>query len=293
MTTYMTKVWSFSVPVGPLQFSTQGWRDRAKALLKPGDLVVLVGTKGDPTDPGDQGRVLGMMETTTEVVSSLDFDMDTKPRDFDDEGKYRWPYGLLNRRAWEFSKPCPLLEEISGREFHMDSALGIVELTGQEAETIQRLPREEVGLLAPTRAYARVHGEAAARRRGAPPPTTIRRGVMHLRAAPAYTYLMRIEGSEIEAYKVGWAFDYRARQRGFNFIALPELGGVRYRSQLVELWDTARQAFSMEQAVLREFDNARHPANREIIHGVRYEKIERAWIARLQLMRRSAVDIRN
>jgi hypothetical protein len=287
MTMYMTKVWGFDTPVGPLQFSTQGWRDRARADLKPGDLVVLVGTKDDPTDSNDQGRVLGMMEPTTEVVMSLDFEMHTTPTDFDDDGQYRWPYGLLNRRAWKFSEPRPLLEELSARSFYMDAALGLVELTGPEAAAIEKLPREEVELLTPTKAYARVHGDEAARRRGAPPPTTTRRGIMHLRAAPAYTYLMHIEGTEEEAYKVGWAFDYRARERDFNFAALPQLGGLRYRTRLFELWDTARQAFCMEQAILRQLDAARHPANREVIHGVAYEKLQAAWIAWLKQMRRS------
>jgi hypothetical protein len=150
----------------------------------------------------------------------------------------------------------------------MDAALGLVELTGPEVAAIEKLPREEVKLLAPTKAYARVHGDDAARRRGAPPPTTTRRGIMHLRAAPAYTYLMHIEGAGEEAYKVGWAFDYRPRERGFNSAALPQLGGLRYRTCLVELWDTARQAFGMEQAILRQLDAARHPSNREVIHGV-------------------------
>lgn len=281
MTIYVTKVWSFSVPVGPLQFSNQGWRDRARADLKPGDLVVLVGTKGDQTDPSDQGRLLGIMEPTTEVLMSLDFDMHRRPIDFDDEGQYRWPYGLLNRRAWKFLEPRPLLEELSARHFYMDAALGLVELTGPEATAIEKLPREEVELLAPTKAYARVHGDEAARRRGAPPPTTTRKGVMHLRAAPAYTYLMQIEGAAEEAYKVGWAFDYDARRSVFNFVALPQLGGLHYRTRLFELWGTARQAFSMEQAVLRQFDAARHPANREVIHGVAYEKLQAAWIAQL------------
>lgn len=288
MKMFITKVWSFSAPVGPLQFSLEGWRDRARNMLKLGDLVVIVGTKGDPTDPRDQGRLLGMVEPTTEVVMSLDFDLHPKSRDFDEEGKYRWPYGLLNRRAWKFSEPRPLLEKITERDFHMDAALGIVELTASESAVIEKLPREELELLAPIKAYARVHGEAAARRRGAPPPTTTRRGVMHLRAAPAYTYLMKMEGSSEEAYKVGWAFDYRAREKTFNLAALPQLGGLRYRSRLFQLWDTARQAFSMEQAILREFDGARHPANREIIHGVSFEKLQAAWIAQLQLTRRPA-----
>lgn len=229
-----------------------------------------------------------MMEPTTKVVSSLDFEMHTRSSDFDDEGHYRWPYGLLNRRAWRFPEPLALLENLSARDFHMDSALGIVPLTNSEAAAIQRLPREEVELLAPTKAYARVHGNDAARRRGAPPPTTTRTGIMHLRAAPAYTYLMKIEGAAEEAYKIGWAFDYRSRERGFNFVALPQLSGLRYRTILFELWDTARQAFGMEQALLRQFDGARHPSNREVIHGIPFGTLQDAWIAWLQTVRKAA-----
>jgi hypothetical protein len=48
---------------------------------------------------------------------------------------------------------------------------------------------------------------------------------MHLRRAPAYTYLMAIEGTERTAFKIGWAFDYRIRQQQFNQAALPEIGG--------------------------------------------------------------------
>jgi len=250
--------------------------------------VVLVGTMGDPTNSSDQGRLLGMMEPTTKVVMSRDFEMHTRPEDFDEKGQYRWPYGLLNRKAWKFLEPRPLLNELSARRFYADAASGIVELTGPEAAAIERLPREEVELLAPTRVYARVHGEDAARRRGAPPPTTNRKGVMHLRAAAAYTYLMQIEGAANEAYKVGWAFDYRTRERDFNVAALPQLGGLRYRTRLFEFWDTARQAFGMEQAILRHLDAARHPANREVVYGVTYEKLEAVWVAHLQSMRRSA-----
>jgi hypothetical protein len=287
MTIYMTKVWGFMTPVGPLQFSKPGWRDRAREVLKQGDLVVLVGTKGEPTDPAEQGRLLGMMEPTTQVVMSIDFDLHPRSVDYDESGQYRWPYGLLNKRAWKFLEPRALLDNISAREFHMDSALGIVELTDAEAAAVTKLPREEVELLAPTKTYARVHGDEAARRRGAPPPTTLRKGIMHLRAAPAYTYLMKVEGAKEKFYKIGWAFDYQARQRGFNLVALPDLGGLRYRTSLFELWDTARQAFGMEQAILRLFNSARHPSNREILHGVTHDELQAAWIKHLQMSRRS------
>src|SRR5437667_2930101 len=214
MTVFITKTWGFSVPCGPLQFRTEGWRARARAELMSGDLVVIVGTKGPQTQAAEQGRVLGIMEPTTEPTFWQDFDLATRPEHFDDDGKYRWPYGLLNRASWRIlDRDRHLLEGISSREFYMDAALGIVPLTDTEATAIMALAREPVELLLPVRARARLEGEVAARRRGAPPPTTMRQGVMHLRQAPAYTYLMSIEGADKIAFKVGWTFDYGMRQQ--------------------------------------------------------------------------------
>ena len=278
MTIYMTKVWGFGVPCGPLQFSTNGWRENAREVLQPGDLVVCVGTKGEETAPRSQGRLLGMMEPTTEVARSFDFELQTRAVDYDDEGNYRWPYALLNRRAWRFSEPRPLLEEISSRSFAMDSALGIVPLTADEAARIESLPKEEVPLLAPVRAVARIEGEDVARRRAAPPPTTQRAGVMHVRRAPAYTYAMKIEGAAETLFKVGWAFDYKKRERDFNLSSLPRLGGLRYRAALYQLWDTARDAYKMEQTILRKFDAQRHPSNREVLFGISYDTLHAAWV---------------
>jgi hypothetical protein len=217
------------------------------------------------------------MEPTTEVTRWQDFDLPTRPEHFDDEGEYRWPHGLLNRAAWKILDRR-LLEEISPRDFHMDAALGIVPLMEQEATAVTGLPREPVGLLLPIRARARIEGEDTARRRAAPPPTTTRQGIMHLRGAPAYTYLMAIEGAQVTAFKIGWAFEYSSRQRQFNQIIIPDISGLRYITRLHRLWDTARQAYTMEQAILQRFDRVRHRANREVIHGVPYSTLEAAWV---------------
>src|SRR5690348_5207000 len=99
MTVFLTKVWGFGEPVGPLQFSSPTWRDKAGARLEPGDLVVLVGTKDEPTSGEERGRLLGLMEPTSEPVRSLDFQLARKAHDYDEDGRYRWPYGLLNKRA--------------------------------------------------------------------------------------------------------------------------------------------------------------------------------------------------
>jgi hypothetical protein len=283
MALYLTKVWGFSVPCGPLQFSTAGWRDRARAELRQGDLVVLVGTREEPTPEEDRGRLLGMMEPTTEPVMSLDFPLTVSDTDFTESGEYKWPYGLLNRQAWRFVEP-PLLEEVSQRRFTMDSALGIVPLTDEESTRVLDLRRESVALSSSIRVLARIEGEDVARRRGAPVPTTTRAGIMHIRRAPAYTYAMAIEGAS-NAFKIGWALDYKARMQQFNLSSLPELGGLRYRVRMKELWNTAQHAFHMEQYLLRSFDSFRHRGNREVICPVRFEELQRVWTDYLQRSR--------
>lgn len=284
MTVYMTKVWGFGVPCGPLQFSTNGWREAARDMLRPGDLVVVVGTKGFQTEQEFQGRALGIMEPTREVVSCLDFDLENREVDFDEDGEYRWPYGLLNRRAWEILNP-PLFEDISVRQFSMDSASGIVPLTEEEGAFVLTLVRREVSLLAPIRAIARIEGIETARRRGAPAPTTKRTGIMHYRRAPAYTYMMTVGDGRRPAVKFGWAFDYRLRERGFNSASLPLLGGLRYKTALFHLWGTARAAYKMEQALLRTFRAQQHPSNREVIFDIDPERLQAAWVEYLQASR--------
>jgi hypothetical protein len=278
MTMYLTKTWGFDAPCGPLQFSLNGWRENARKMLKPGDLVVIVGTTGDETAPDERGMILGLMEPTTIIVSSLDYALVSEPKDFDENGRYRWPFGLELRNAWQFSAPRTKLSSIIARNFHMDAALGIVPLEEAEAARIVALPREQVPLLRPIKAAARIEGDAVARRKAAPPPTTTRIGIMHMRRAPAYTYAMLIEGGPQPACKIGWAFDWKIRERQFNQSALPAIGGLKYRTVLHELWPTAQLAFQMEQDLLRQFDQRRHAQNNEVVVPLTKSELERSWI---------------
>ncbi|SMH28014.1 GIY-YIG nuclease family protein [Mesorhizobium australicum] len=276
MTLFMTKVWGWSVPVGPLQFSTKGWRENALDQLKAGDQIVLVGTMGDQTQDDMKGRLLGVMEPTDEPVMSLDF---VEPRGSSDfvDGKYKWPFGLMNRRAWSLPDQ-PLLSGISERKFSMDSAQGIVPLTPEEEQRVRTLRWQEEKLLQLTahaqERIAKKHGNA---KRTAPPPTTRRTGVMHMRRAPAYTYAMRIRSADRLALKIGWAFDFRQRANQFNHSSMPDLGGLKYEPVWYHLWDTARLAYHMEQRLLLHFADHRHPANNEIITGVKEDELGRAW----------------
>ena len=277
MTLYLTKVWDFGIPAGPLQFSSPGWRENARGKIKRDDLVVLVGTQAEPTAENDRGRLLGMLEPTIEPVRSLDFDVITRPEHFDEATEYKWPFGLLIRKAWTFIDP-PLLNDISNRKFGQDSAKGLVELNAEEAEKVLKLRLQEIPILKPKiRAQVRVEGLDSALRMSAPIPTTTRRGIMHVRSAPALTYAMQIIGSS-NSFNIGWAFDFKVRMRQFNRAAMPAIGGLRYKPVLTELWDTAREAFRMEQILLNHFRQRRHVANHEILHGVTFRDLEAKWL---------------
>lgn len=274
----MTKVWGWDAPVGPLQFSTNGWRENAVDQLQPGDRVVLVGTMGDQTPDDMKGRLLGVMEPSREPVMSLDFDVRARPGDFVD-GDYKWPVGLMNLRAWSLPDR-PKLNEVSERKFSMDSAQGIVPLHEEEVARVLALEWQEEELLQPTaQAQERMAKKHGAAKRSAPPPTTTRKGVMHMRRAPAYTYAMKIVGARPNAFKIGWAFDFRQRARQFNHAAMPGLGGLEYKPFRFHLWDTARQAFTMEQALLAQLSARQHPDNSEIVQGLSDDDLDALWIA--------------
>ena len=277
MTMFMTKVWSFGEPVGPLQFSTSGWRANALEKLKPGDHVLLVGTTSEPTLPKQRGRLLGIMEPTSEPVMSLDYDLQPIKQDFVD-GEYKWPVGLMNLRAWSIPDG-PLLSSFIPRKFTMDSAQGIVPLTPAEEAQVRALPWVEVPLLQPAaQAEARMARKHGGAKRSPPPATTRRAGVMHMRRAPAYTYAMEIKGASQVAFKIGWSFDYQQRADQFNHAAMPDLGGLEYAPFRFHLWNTARQAFHMEQRLLVHFDKYRSRSNHEIIVGATAKDIEVMWI---------------
>jgi hypothetical protein len=164
----MKKTWGFGIPSGPLQFSTQGARDTAKSLLNPGELVTIVGTQGEPTPEHQQGKILGLMEPTKIDVSSLDYSFQRRPEDFDEQGSFRWPFGLELRAAWRFLEPLSYLSDVSQRNFGREGALGLVALAPADEETILALPREKVELLQPLRTRVQISGEDIARKRAAP-----------------------------------------------------------------------------------------------------------------------------
>ena len=119
-----------------------------------GDLVVIVGTFGENTPEDERGKILGLMEPSTVVVSSLDyFDLSAVRASISTNTEItvgrlalsRSPRGVLPSRE-------PLWVTSPSRQFQYLFAQGIVPLLPQEEEAILHLPRHRVPLLSPFRA---------------------------------------------------------------------------------------------------------------------------------------------
>jgi hypothetical protein len=280
MTMYVSKVTGFDNPCGPLVFSKLGLRDTAVKKLRPGDRVIFVGTKGVGTPAPDRNRVLGMMEPSIQPVDSKDYAI---------QNPGRWPYGLSNHRAWEFSSRPPLLldkvaPDPSNQRFGSAAGAGIVgPLYPEEEAQVLAHHFYEIPLLEPISADREVFDEQAIRRRGAPVPAEgVRRGIMHMRRAPAFVYWFRLEvGDRVVGHKIGWAFDWRQRLRQFNSVSLNALGGLRYKSFMDQQFNSAREAFRIEQQILEDFDGYRHPSNREVLTGIKTPQIDEVWHTRV------------
>jgi hypothetical protein len=238
---------------------------------------------GEETAPEDRNRIMGMMEPSTEPVASTDFIIpdQTNRRFFREDGGFRWPYGLLNYRAWEFA-PGLFLADVAPREgnpFGSAAAAGIVPLTAEEESRVLVHAHFEVPLLTSLRTDSRLFGEDEARRRNAPPPAEgVRRGIMHMRQGMAHVYWFRLAAdNQIVGHKIGWAFDYRQRLRQFRAVSMSALGGLQYQAHRFQSLESARLAFKVEQGILRTFDQHRHRSNREVLTGLDTSQIEQVW----------------
>lgn len=273
MAMFMTKVWGANSPSGPLQFNEPARRASAIRALQNGGDVLLVGTKGPPTAPQFQGRVLGVMRPSLEPVMTLDYPIIPRTEDYEN-GQYRWPVALANLEAWSIPS-LPKFSSLIPRKFYQDAATGIVPLTPAEEAIIRALVWEPVPLLPMT---AAAQERLGIQRPYSPPPSDgKRRGVMHMRRAPAHTYAFALIGARQSSFKIGWAFDYEIRRRQFNKASLSKLGGIEYGAERHHRWDTAAQAYRMEQLVLKKFAGKRHSGNHEVIVGVRPDELLSVW----------------
>jgi hypothetical protein len=270
---FLTKVWGFDPEEWPIMgFGNQGALKKVLGEVKPGDWMILVGTKGPETKEEDRGRLLGRIQIdrsqvdTERLLKSVDYPF--KPEHFDENNKFKWPYGCPMIKAERFvDKPLSL--ELFGHNFPEQSfiqyapdimtydnygkpmAEKIAALETEAAELLQ-IPYLE-GALRVSKAL-----ESGRRLKG-PPPSRVRSGSV-TDDGPAVCYCLKLNGIDSkragpkEVYKIGWAIDAEDRCRTLNSGTVRAITGYYWELAMSYPFESHDHAFIFEQLIHDRLD---------------------------------------
>jgi len=232
-------------------FGIDGNRDTLISSWGPGDLLVFVGTQGEPTPVRERGRLLGVVEFAPIPVATEDFvDRSAlRAHDLNPDGTFARPKALPILRAWRFDDPRLKLIDVLKEQLTYEATERAVLLDADDAATALALPKTEI-VLPHTEDRPRLLGLAAAFAK----PTTGPRpsdwlGEMSRSAAEAaYTYAMRFGSRDL--WKIGHAQDLAARLQDINKHVPHEILGEKWNLVMQQKWHSSLGAYEMEQRVL-------------------------------------------
>lgn len=249
MRLFATRVWGTSFGRIPLAtFTMEGHQQRFLRLADRGDRIVFVGTQTERTAEEKRGRLLGMAEIGFEPLRTLDLvgREELDPRDFDADGRFRFPYAVPLVRAWEFVH-APMLMDVLPKQLPMLATSGVVELDTADAERVLALVSAEVPLPAlPALTNMRRINEFFRPTTG-PRPTDATYSITRSAQETSWTYALRYATRNM--FKVGHTMDVRERLGSINQHIPVEIGAECWAPFLQQKWDTATRAYDMEQRV--------------------------------------------
>lgn len=305
---FLTKVWGFSPETYPaLGFNSEGARNKYLKESKPGDWVLMAGTRGKPTSPQDQGRLLGKVQLGTdlinveEVIKSIGTDI---PADhYNDDGRYKWPFGLPMLKAFRFVG-SPDLSDLFGdylpgtqwasyaldieEKLGVESVKKILGLNVKEAKTIdapaiiRQRERHEALVLNRTKS-----GQTG------PGPSDSRSG-SNSKNASASTYLLQLyhQGKPINIFKVGYSGDTSTRLSDLNKGLLPTVTKYHWQLILTQKFPSAKNAYDYEQLIHSKLKDKR-VENEQEIYATELKFIKSAWSDTLYRMEWTTPEQKN
>lgn len=289
---FLTKVWGFSPETYPaLGFNSEGARNKFLKESQPGDWVLLAGTKGSPTHPKDQGRLLGKVQLgkdqidVEKVIKSIGTEI--PPDHYNEDGRYKWPYGLPMLKAFKFVG-SPDLSDLFGNYLTgmqwASYALDIEDKLGQEAITkILSLKTSETSIIAaPAIISQRERHDALALNRTkkgqtGPGPSDSRSGsTSEKSSASAYLLQLCHKDKPIDIFKVGYSGDVITRLSDLNKGLLFTVTAYQWKIILTQEFATAKNAYDYEQLIHRRLLKNR-VENEQEIYSTKLKVIKSAW----------------
>lgn len=223
--------------------------------------MVFLGTQRSPTEPQDQGRILGIAEIGPTPVDTTEVLDESAVRDFgpDAIATKKWPKALLMVRAWRILEK-PLVTDALREQLSFQATVRAVLLDTEDAAAVLDLRVDEVPL--PDTPLFRNHRAAsdALRPTTGPVPTSWAGAVARDAAVVATTYAFRFGVRDI--WKIGHAQDARARLKEVNAHVPHEALGERWSIVYEQTWPTQIAAYLMEQRILNSMPQRRTKGER-------------------------------
>ena len=257
---FASRFWGFSPETHPaVMFGKAGNRDRLLKLSRSTDLVLFVGTMGEPTISGEQGRLLGLAQfsrTPVETLALIDPE-EIRPEHLNN-GRYKWPKALAITQAWRFDTSLPLLTDVLKKQLTMYATVGVVQLDYVDTLAVLSLARTKISVkqLPAVENHVKIQRALQNNR-----PTTgpkagswsgeVTRDVSGL----SETYAMRFGKSDI--WKIGWALDASNRLLDLNKHVPIEYLNQEWTLAYRQRWNTGDEAREMEQRLLKKLDRFR------------------------------------
>jgi hypothetical protein len=251
MKLFATKVWGSAldgrVPIAT--FGSSGHVNRLLRLASHGDRLVMVGTKTERTGQENRGRILSMCEFGFQPLRSLDYlkKEELDPRDFDEKGNFKFPFGVPMVRAWAFDGK-PLLAEVIKQKLTMLSTPGAEEIIAEsDIRAILALPAREVTLPEIPQLASMRRINDLLRPTTGPTPSDATYEVERSAQETSWTYAMRFGTTNI--WKVGHTTSVKSREDEVNKHIPFEIGIAKWKAEMTQKWPDAVTAYAMEQKV--------------------------------------------
>jgi hypothetical protein len=253
MQVFAKRVFKFDPMAKPIvAFRIEENRAALIEASQPGDVIILVGTTGEPTLEEDRGRLLGMAEFSPIPIDASSI-LDPAARDYFElgrDGTPNWPKALPIVRAWAFEPKLKLIDVLK-EQLTFEATVRAVRLEEDDANTVLALPKVEVRLpRIPFLERLRAMTDAlqASQPTTGPVPNAWTGIVTKTAAQEAWTYVMRFGRRNV--WKIGHTQDLACRLAEINQHVPHEELGERWAIVMHQHWESSFEAYEMEQCVL-------------------------------------------
>ena len=253
MQVFAKRVFRFDPVARPIvAFGIEEYRAALIEVSQPGDVIVFVGTTGEPTLETDRGRLLGIAEFAPIPIDASSI-VDLEAFDgfeLGDDGTPKWPKALPILRAWAYEPKLKLIDVLK-EQLTFEATLRAVRLEDDDANTVLAMPKVEMHLSQTPlleRLRAMTYALQVSQPTTGPVPSDWSGIVTRDAAQEAWTYVMRF--GQRNVWKIGHTQDLESRLAQVNQHVPHEELGERWAIVMHQHWESSLLAYEMEQRVL-------------------------------------------